>query len=301
MEGRDRAGDLVEEAVATATDRDQLLELLERCTGSLSREPSLVHLPERALMVVGDIHGHLGAAEWVVGRALAKGHAHVVTLGDYADRGDRQLETLVVLLKLRLERPRSVTLLRGNHETRAMASRYGLEDAVRSVHDTRVMDAIHEVFAQLPVAAHRADGVLCLHGGIPRSASSLADLSAIPKGEEEPMDGTAIEVLWNDAEERAGGFEFNGRRGMAQTFGIAASRAFMARTGLWLLVRSHQPSPEGFVRMHEGRVVSVFSHPGYLGGASEGAVAIVGLDRTVRPLRMGAGGLSAPGRSQPTL
>jgi len=282
---RDRAEYLVTRAASAVADRPLLLKLLGDCAASLARERSLVRLPTRDLMVVGDLHGHIAATEWVVRHALARGAPHVVALGDYADRGDRQLETLVLLLALRLELPGSVTLLRGNHETRGMASRYGLEDAVLSVHDWRVMDAIYEVFAQLPLAGHRADGVLCLHGGLPHRASSLDDISSVPKGEEEPTDGTAIEVLWNDAEERPGGFAPGVDRGVGHTFGTDASREFMDRNGLWMLVRAHQPSPRGFVRMHGGRVVSVFSHPGYMGGSTEGAVALVGMDRTVR--RMG--------------
>jgi len=252
-------------------------------------------------MVVGDLHGHMGAAEWLAARALDEPGTHVVALGDYADRGDRQLETLVILLTLMLELPGSFTLLRGNHETRSMASRYGLEDAVLSVHDRAVMDAVHVVFAQLPIAAHRADGVLCLHGGIPSGARTLEELSAVPKGEEEPLDGTAIEVLWNDAEERAGGHGPNWSRGVGRTFGLDASREFMERNGLWLLVRAHQPSAEGFVRLHGGRVVSVFSHPGYLGGATDGAVAIVGMDRTVEPMRIFLGDREAVAGSEPPL
>ena len=301
MAVRDRAEGLVERSAAIVADRDRLLGLLEQCTDSLSRTPSLARLPSRRLMVVGDLHGHMGAAEWVARHALAAGRPDVVALGDYADRGDRQLETLVLMLGLMLELPGSVTLLRGNHETRSMASRFGLEEAVLSVHDREVMDAIYRAFAQMPFAAHRADGVLCLHGGIPGGARALEDLSTLPKGEEEPVDGTAIEVLWNDAEERAGFHAFNRARGVGQTFGLDASRAFMERNGLWLLVRAHQPSEHGFARLHGGRVVSVFSHPGYLGGGTEGSVAIVGTDRTVRRARIRAGDRAIGALSEPTL
>lgn len=42
-------------------------------------------------------------------------------LGDYVDRGAHSLETICLLLALKIEHPKSVHLIRGNHEVRAFA------------------------------------------------------------------------------------------------------------------------------------------------------------------------------------
>ena len=291
--GRDRAAEsLLSAALAVAVDRDGLLELLKLSRRSLAREPSMVVLPAGRLLVVGDLHGHLGAAAWVARELLAREECHLVALGDYVDRGDEQLATLALMLGLRLAESGRVTLLRGNHETSRMSDDLGFASTLLETHGGEVLDACHAAFAELPIMAHRPDGVLCLHGGIPSGARSMDDLRRLPKGGREPTDPDVLEVLWNDPEERAGGFEPNLARGIGMTFGLDATREFCRRSGLWLLVRAHQASLEGAVRFHGGRGLSLFSHPGYRGMANEGAAALVGMDMvvetlTVEPARRG--------------
>ena len=42
-------------------------------------------------------------------------------LGDYVDRGAHSLETICLLLALKIEHPKNVHLIRGNHEVTAFA------------------------------------------------------------------------------------------------------------------------------------------------------------------------------------
>jgi hypothetical protein len=278
----DRSADgLLADALTVAIDREGLLELLKLSRRAMAREPAMVALPARRLLVVGDLHGHLGAAAWVASELLARPDCHLVALGDYVDRGDEQLPTLALMLELRLAESRRVTLLRGNHETPRMNDGHGFARAVLEAHGQEVLDACHAAFAELPIAAHRKDGVLCLHGGIPRGARTVDDIGRLPKGGREPTGSDVLEVLWNDPEERRGGFAPNHDRGIGMTFGQDATCEFMARSDLWLLVRAHQPSPEGAFRFHGGRGLSLFSHPGYHGMANEGAAALVGTDRSI--------------------
>ena len=45
-------------------------------------------------------------------------------LGDYVDRGMYSVEVLIFLYALKLNYPKSVVMLRGNHECRKMTSHY---------------------------------------------------------------------------------------------------------------------------------------------------------------------------------
>ena len=42
-------------------------------------------------------------------------------LGDYVDRGAHSLETILLLLALKIEHPKAVHLIRGNHEVRCFS------------------------------------------------------------------------------------------------------------------------------------------------------------------------------------
>ncbi len=262
-------------------DAEGILALLEEAKERLSRDDALVRLPMVRLMVVGDLHGRLGAAYWVARRFLDEPSLHLVCLGDYVDRGHDQMDTLLTVLLLYLRHPGSVTLLRGNHETERLSSTFGFSREVLAIYPQDIYKACLDLFAELPVAAFRKDGVLCLHGGIPEDVGGLEDLISLPKGDRDPQDERVMDILWNDPEEREGTFEPNFWRGIGMTFGEDATAEFFSKLGLWLMVRSHQCEPMGYRWVHDRRVLTVFSYPNYMHHRNEGAVAFVGKDGKV--------------------
>ena len=93
-------------------------------------------------------------------------------LGDYVDRGNHSLETICLLMALKVKFPDKIHLLRGNHEDKCINNGFGFYDECQtrldedSSDENSVFSKINEVFDYMPLAAIVEDKIICLHGGI---------------------------------------------------------------------------------------------------------------------------------------
>mmetsp|Transcript_3271 Transcript_3271/g.3244 ORF Transcript_3271/g.3244 Transcript_3271/m.3244 type:complete len:150 (+) Transcript_3271:391-840(+) len=113
-------------------------------------------------------------------------------LGNYVDKGAYNLETICLLMALKLKYPKQIFLLRGNHEDK-MVNKYlgfGEECARRLGEDINnpnsVFIKINEMFDYLPLGAvivdkHTQNKVFCVHGGIGSSAVKIEEIEAIKR------------------------------------------------------------------------------------------------------------------------
>jgi serine/threonine-protein phosphatase 2B catalytic subunit len=99
-------------------------------------------------------------------KAGEPGSINYLFLGDYVDRGVLGIEVVLLLLAIKLSEPKSVVLLRGNHESRNMTESFTFREEVLQRFDLEVYDLFMEVFDALPVAALIAKKYLAMHGGI---------------------------------------------------------------------------------------------------------------------------------------
>ena len=78
--------------------------------------------------MVGDLRGHFNdlLELFNVGGDLPE--SNYLFLGGYVNRGIRSIETIQLLLALKLRYPDRVTLLRGNNESKYLSELYGLYD-----------------------------------------------------------------------------------------------------------------------------------------------------------------------------
>lgn len=115
-------------------------------------KPCLPLLPSAPVKIFGDLHGQFGDLMRLFEEYGTPSTAGDITyidylfLGDYVDRGAYSLETICLLLALKIEHPRNIHLIRGNHE---VGSRI-LENAF-----TRVCGALYLV----PVGGSGWEGV----------------------------------------------------------------------------------------------------------------------------------------------
>lgn len=187
-------------------------------------------------------------------------------MGDYVDRGYYSVETVTLLVALKLRYRDRVTILRGNHESRQITQVYGFYDeCLRKYGNANVWRFFTDLFDYLPLTAlienqvspgldlsvnflvHRVTYVhlqiFCLHGGLSPSIDTLDHVRSIDRVQEVPHEGPMCDLLWSDPDDRCGwGIS---PRGAGYTFGQDISEAFNHNNGLTLVARAHQLVMEG--------------------------------------------------------
>ena len=93
-------------------------------------QPMLLEI-SAPLVVFGDIHGQFSDLVHIINLTGRPPSRRYLFLGDYVDRGPNSLETMSLLLALRLRYPNDVFLLRGNHECSSISKTYGFLTNVR--------------------------------------------------------------------------------------------------------------------------------------------------------------------------
>ena len=212
--------------------------------------------------VVGDLHGQFHDFLEVFRMGGRPPDTNYLFLGDYVDRGYFSVETVTLVVSLKVRFPERITILRGNHESRQITQVYGFYDeCLRKYGNASVWNAFTDLFDYLPLAACIESSIFCPHGGLSPSIDSIDDVRKIDRFEEVPSDGAVSDLLWSDPDDRVGwGIS---PRGAGYTFGQDISEQFKHVNGLSLIARAHQLVMEGYNLVHGDSVVTIFSAPNY--------------------------------------
>lgn len=212
--------------------------------------------------ICGDIHGQWHDLMELFRIGGAAPDTNYLFMGDYVDRGYYSVETVSLLVCLKVRYPDRVFILRGNHESRQITQVYGFYDeCVRKYGSANVWKLFTDLFDYFPLTAVVESAIFCLHGGLSPSIDSLDHVRQLDRVQEVPHEGPMCDLLWSDPDDRAGwGIS---PRGAGFTFGADISAAFNARNGLQMVARAHQLVMEGYNWSHEAAVVTIFSAPNY--------------------------------------
>lgn len=201
------------------------------------------------------VHGHVYPVFPPALNSIAKTS---VNSGDYVDRGYFSVETVTLLVALKIRYPQRITILRGNHESRQITQVYGFYDeCLRKYGNANVWKFFTDLFDYLPLTALIDNQIFCLHGGLSPSIDTLDHIRALDRIQEVPHEGPMCDLLWSDPDDRCGwGIS---PRGAGYTFGQDISEAFNHNNGLTLVARAHQLVMEGYNWSQDRNVVTIFS------------------------------------------
>ncbi|CAF1833683.1 unnamed protein product [Brassica oleracea var. botrytis] len=211
-------------------DCNEIADLCDSAERIFSTEPTVLQLRK----IFGDLHGQFGDLMRLFdeyGSLSTAGDISYIVylfLGDYVDQGQHSLETIILLLALKVEYQHNVHLIRGNHEAADFNALFGLriECIERMVSVSLILvnlmfplsrvscygstlqgerDGIwvwHRLFNWLPLAALIEKKIICMHGGIGRSINHVEQIENIQR----PITMEAgsivlMDLLWSDPTE----------------------------------------------------------------------------------------------------
>ncbi|KAI8898070.1 Metallo-dependent phosphatase [Globomyces pollinis-pini] len=247
----------------------QIKELCERVKELLIQEGNVPQV-KTPVTVVGDIHGQFYDLLEIFKIGGYCPDANYIFLGDYVDRGAYSVEVITLLICLKLRYPTRVTLVRGNHESRAVTTTYGFySECMRKFDGPAVWTYFTDLFDYLVLAVVIDNTILCVHGGLSPSIHTIDQIKAIDRFKEIPHEGPMADLVWSDPIAYDTSTDcpenyFNvSSRGAGYVFGKAVTKMFLEMNQLGHICRAHQICMEGYQIMFDDMLSTVWSAPNY--------------------------------------
>lgn len=199
------------------------------------------------------------------------------------------VETISLLVCLKLRYPNRVHLIRGNHESRGVTQSYGFyTECSRKYGNANVWHYFTDMFDFLTLSVVINDQIFCVHGGqyyyltpilylslspkkltrsrkktgLSPSIHSIDQIKIIDRFREIPHEGPMADLVWSDPDPERDEFSLS-PRGAGYTFGAQVVKKFLAVNNMNHILRAHQLCQEGYQVLYDDRLSTVWSAPNY--------------------------------------
>lgn len=261
----------------------------------LEKEENVLELSE-PIAVVGDTEGQLYDVAKIVATSSPTFKEHILFLGNYIGSGGFNCECALLVLFLKICFPTHVHLIRGNNETKVMTEVFKLKEECMKKYGPNLYHLLLTTFNALPLAATVSKKYFCVHGGLSPLIARIADIHAIDRFREVPIQGALCDLLWSDPHwdcdnpidsdstsfsqgkyftpssghyDMNPTFTHNEYRGCGYLFNYACVKYFIMMNKLQCVIRAHGVQDEGFkiyrTLSHNNHpcMISIFSAPNY--------------------------------------
>ncbi|NXE02525.1 PP2BC phosphatase, partial [Chaetorhynchus papuensis] len=168
------------------------------------------------------------------------------------------LQCVLYLWSLKINHPKTLFLLRGNHECRHLTEYFTFKQECRIKYSERVYDACMDTFDCLPLAALLNQQFLCVHGGLSPEITCLDDIRKVSQ----PPDSS---LLFSQS------LPFSPSSPWARLPSLyPAVCEFLQNNSLLSVIRAHEAQDAGYRMYRKSQttgfpsLITIFSAPNYL-------------------------------------
>ena len=233
---------------------------------AFQNEPMVINV-KSPINIVGDLHGHLFDLLRILDDNGFPDNGRYLFLGDIIDRGEFNVETLTLILLIKVMYPNDVYLIRGNHEFEQIVDHSSIKNELISMYpEEDFYDQIFDMFGYVSLGAIvDNDCALCVHGGICSNFLFVNQLNEIKKPVHNIEENQVVlGCVWSDPKATTDTYGPSDR-GMGETFGTTPLQTFLQKNNLFVMVRGHQVVEGGVEFGLSHRIATVFSASSYCG------------------------------------
>lgn len=163
---------------------EQEVESLCEKAREVLNEESNVQTVRAPVIICGDIHAQFHDLMEIFRIGGPCPDTNYLFMGDYVDRGYYSVETVTLLITLKVRYRDRIFLLRGNHESRQITQVYGFYDeCLRKYGNANVWKIFTDLFDYMPLTALVEQQIFAVHGGLSPSIDLLDQIRQLPREE----------------------------------------------------------------------------------------------------------------------
>lgn len=274
---------------------EEIIYLFENIKVILSEEALEIRIDDynTPCLIVGDIHGNYESLHRILRKARIL-NAFMIFLGDYVDRGSSSLEVLLTLYLIKYTSPKSIILLRGNHEDEWINKEGNgnlcfYQECLNKLGDNcdRVFNLITQSYEYLTISCIY-NNIYLVHGGIPVDIY-LYNINKLEKplnlqeefedNEDKSILAQINQMLWNDPlkgdEYKYISVKESIRGDEIYNFGKLFVDYFIGNKKISCIIRGHQFFNSGYGVTPDRKVLTIFSCTNYCDLGNDATFVIV--------------------------